>query len=166
MDGFLRAFFFRHVTRNAIGTAERGDGQDVTLDGYDLLPLLSSSAKSRHETIFGTPGAELATVRDDRWKLHLLPGKDPFKNLDKPGQRWLDPRGPDGITILAPYEQPQPDEHPGVRTGDNPKAMQLFDLQKDPSEQQDVSGQHPEVIDRFQQAVQKMKQSLLPSAQQ
>ena len=32
------------------------------------------------------------------------------------------------MTILAPYEQSQPTEYPGLRTGDETKAMSLFDL--------------------------------------
>src|SRR5207247_7741491 len=97
-------------------------------------------AKSPDEVIFGQQGARLSTVRDARWKLHILaPGgglASVFKN--KPGERWIDQRGPDGVTILAPYEQAQPNEHPGLSTGDEPKPMQLFDLQADPGEQHDV----------------------------
>lgn len=64
------------------------------------------------------------------------------KNL-KPGERYLDPRGPDGVTIIAPYEQAQPSEHPGLRTGVAGKPMQLFDLHSDPAEQHDVAAEHP-----------------------
>jgi hypothetical protein len=37
------------------------------------------------------------------------------------GGRWLDARAPDGVTILAPYEQCGPGEYPGLRTGDLPR---------------------------------------------
>ena len=43
------------------------------------------------------------------------------------------------MTILAPYEQYQPSEHPGLKTGAASAAMQLFDLQNDPGEQRDVA---------------------------
>ena len=98
------------------------------IDGRDILPLFTSAAPSPHEVIFGHQGPVLATVRDARWKLHVQAPRDPFLRLDKPGQRWVDPRGPDGVTILAPYEQYQPTDHPGLRTGDAAKPMQLFDL--------------------------------------
>jgi arylsulfatase A-like enzyme len=123
---------------------------DRVIDGRDILPLFVSDAKSPHEAIFGAQGNRLATVRDERWKLHVLAPRDQFAALDKPGQRWIDPRGPDGVTILAPYEQFQPTEHPGLRTGDASKAGQLFDLQDDPAEQRDVAAQHPEIVARLQ----------------
>ncbi len=119
------------------------------IDGRDILPLFTSAAPSPHEAIFGHQGPVLATARDARWKLHVLAPRDPFLNLSKSGQRWTDPRGPDGVTILAPYEQHQPSEHPGLRTGDAPAAMQLFDLQTDPGEQKDVAAQYPEVVARL-----------------
>jgi hypothetical protein len=53
------------------------------------------------------------------------------------------------VTILAPYEQYQPSDHPGVRTGVASAPMQLFDLQADPAEQQNVADRHPEVVARL-----------------
>ncbi|MFA6545238.1 MAG: sulfatase [Limisphaerales bacterium] len=123
--------------------------KDLVLDGRDILPLFTSAAGSPHDVIFGAQGPQLATVRDGRWKLHVLAGRDGFMNLDKPGQRWTDPRGPDGVTILAPYEQHQPGDHPGLRTGDAPRPMQLFDLQTDPGEQHDAAAAHPEEVKRL-----------------
>jgi arylsulfatase A-like enzyme len=120
-------------------------------DGRDIMPLLTGDAASPHDTILGTQGARLAVIRDKRWKLHVLPPRDNFMTLDKPGERWIDPRGPDGVTILAPYEQYQPSEHPGLRSGAAPRAMQLFDLQNDPGEQQDVAAEHPDVVARLKE---------------
>ncbi len=118
------------------------------LDGADILPLLTSQAKSPHEVIFGCQGERLATVRDERWKLHVLPAKDRREGAS-PEERWVDPRAPDGVTLLAPCEQSQPAEYPGVRTGDAPRPMALFDLYTDPSEQHDVADAHPDVVERL-----------------
>ncbi len=122
---------------------------DRVIDGRDILPLFTSAAPGPHAAIFGHQGPLLATVRDARWKLHVQPPRDPFLNLSKSGQRWTDPRGPDGVTILAPYEQYQPTDHPGLRTGDAPQPLQLFDLQSDPGEQKDVAAKHPEIVTRL-----------------
>jgi N-acetylgalactosamine-6-sulfatase len=134
---------------------------DRVIDGRDILPLLTSDAKSPHEVILGAQGAKLAAARDQRWKLHVLAPRDGFLALDKPGERWIDPRGPDGVTILAPFEQIQPSEHPGLRTGDSPRAMQLFDLQADPGEQHDVAAQHPGEVARLKKLYDNAQTSIL-----
>ncbi len=66
---------------------------DRVLDGRNILPMLTGDAASPHEVIFGHQGEKLATVRDARWKLHVLPARD--MNL-RPGPdgKWLDPRAP------------------------------------------------------------------------
>ncbi|HUG70805.1 MAG TPA: sulfatase [Pirellulaceae bacterium] len=119
---------------------------DLVIDGRDIMPLLTGDATSPHAAIFGQQNMRLASVRDHRWKLHVLAPRDNFKTFHKPGQRWIDPRGPDGVTILAPYEQPQPSDHPGLVSGDDAMPMQLFDLQSDPGEQTDVAARHPEIV--------------------
>jgi len=136
----------------ALKAAQVEPPKDLLLDGRDIMPLFTSDAKSPHEVILGGQAEKLATVRDARWKLHVLPGRDGFKSLSDAGKAWVDPRAPDGVTILAPYEQAQPDEHPGQRSGDAPKAMQLFDLQTDPGEQHDVAAQNAEIVARLKKA--------------
>jgi arylsulfatase A-like enzyme len=120
---------------------------DRVIDGKNLLPLLTGHGKGPHEVIYGQQGPRLAMVRDARWKLHLLPARD--RKDVKPGERWIDPRGPDGVTILAPYEQYQPTDYPGLRTGAETRALSLFDLKEDPGEQEDVAGKHPDVVARL-----------------
>jgi uncharacterized sulfatase len=136
----------------ALAAANIPPPQGRVLDGRDILPLLTSAAKSPHEFIFGAQGSRLATVRNGRWKLHVLKPNARLLADHRPGQRWIDPRAPDGVTILAPYEQTTPDEHPGLTTGDEPKAMQLFDLVSDPGEQRDVAAQHPDIVARLKKA--------------
>lgn len=122
---------------------------DRTIDGHDLLPQFTSAAPSPHAGILGQLGRRTASVRDARWKLHVVTPQDPRLKRGSPGERWIDPRGPDGVTILAPYEQYQPDHHPGITTGDAPGPMQLFDLLADPAEQHDVAARHPETVIRL-----------------
>jgi arylsulfatase A-like enzyme len=135
--------------------------RDLILDGRDLLPLLRGKAASPHEVIFSHQGDRIASVRDSRWKLHLVPAKD--RKDFKPGVKWIDPRGPDGVTILAPYEQAQPSDYPGLRSGDTTKALTLFDLANDPGEQRDVAAQHPEVVARLRKLHEQFVQDVAKS---
>ena len=122
---------------------------DRLIDGKDLLPLLAGKEQAVHDVVFGHQGMQVATVRDARWKLHVLPARN--TRVGTPGERWVDPRGPDGVTIIAPYEQAQPSDYPGVTTGDETRAMTLFDLAADPAEQHDVAAAHPDVVARLKE---------------
>ena len=119
---------------------------DRIIDGKDIWPLLTSDrADSPHEAIFGMQGTNLMTVRSGKWRLHVRSPGRPSKR----GDDWVDPRGPDGVTIVAPYEQARPSAYPGSVAGDDPKNMMLFDIEADPAEQRDVSKQHPDVVKRL-----------------
>lgn len=120
---------------------------DRVIDGKDLMPQLTGPARSPHPVIFGHVGSRIAVVRDERWKLHVLAPN--ARRPVAPDQKYVDPRGPDGVTILAPHEQAHPSQYPGLETGDSAKAMMLFDLANDPGEQRDVAGEHPEVVARL-----------------
>ncbi len=125
---------------------------DRVIDGRDMMPQLKDAdAPSPHDAIFGMQGSSLATIRSGKWKLHVRsPGPLRFSNLS-PDElaSWIDPRGPDGVTLLAPYEQPKPTQHPGLTTGDKPKGMMLFDLDADRGEQHDLAERHPDVVKRL-----------------
>ncbi len=140
------------ITMDLFATAVKATGAALpdarVLDGRDLLPLLRGAAASPHAFIFGHQGPRLGSVRDARWKLHVLPaGGMRFKA--GPDGRWPDPRAPDGVTLLAPYEQYNLESMPGLTTGVAAAAMQLFDLANDPGEQRDVAAAHPEVVRRL-----------------
>ncbi|MEW6236398.1 MAG: sulfatase [Candidatus Omnitrophota bacterium] len=126
---------------------------DRIIDGEDIWPLLTSpDALSPHEAVIGMSGANLAIVRSGKWKLHIInPGGVPNR-----GDDWIDPRGPDGVTLVAQFEQARPADYPGVIGGDGPKAMMLFDMEADPSEQRDVSEDHPDMVKRLHTYAQKV----------
>ena len=87
--------------------------KDRTIDGRDIMPLLTSDAKSPHEALFCIQGKQLMTVRVGRWKLH--PRGTPRPDNRPPD--WVDPRAPDGTTILAPAEQYTPGRFPRRQNG-------------------------------------------------
>jgi uncharacterized sulfatase len=121
------------------------------IDGANLLPLMTGETqKSPHEAIFAMGGDQLRIVRSGRWKLHARLPRPGFRCLsDEEAAAWVDPRGPDGVTIIAQFEQARPNQCPGVVTGPEPAAGQLFDLESDRAEQTDVAAQHPEVVARL-----------------
>ena len=148
------------VFATAMSVANANPPTGLVIDGRSMLPILTSDAKSPHVAIFGHKQSQLACVRDGRWKLHVLSPGIGLASIYKPGEQYVDPRGPDGVTILAPYEQSEPSEHPGVQTGDPPKAMQLFDLQTDPREQNDVAAQHPDIVARLKETYDSMNRDV------
>ena len=139
------------VTMDLFATALAAAGvpppADRVIDGENLLPLLAGKVTRVHDVIFGQQGERLAVVRQERWKLHVLAPAD--LRVGAGNGQWVDARGPDGVTILAPFEQCQPSEFPGVRTGEPARAMSLFDLENDPAEQHDVAAEHPDVVNRL-----------------
>lgn len=123
---------------------------DHVLDGKDITPLLTSDAPSPHEALFALRGERLATVRAGKWKLHLvLPGPANEKTW-RPDEPWVDPRAPNGVTLLAPYEQAHPSQFPGSRAGTAPKPLMLFDLDADPAESVDRAAENPEIVQRLE----------------
>ncbi len=122
---------------------------DRPIDGRDLWPLLiSEAAPSPHEFLISMHRDHLMTVHSGPWKLHVKAPAPyhPPQNLES----WVDPRGPDGLTLIAPWEQSNPGHYPGTTTGDAPRDLMLFDTVSDPGETTDVSDHHPSVVERLQ----------------
>lgn len=112
------------------------------IDGKDIWPLMSAQAgaKSPHEAFFYYNHWDLEAVRSGKWKLHL-----PHSYETLGGRRG----GTGGKPVK--YEQAKID-------------LALFDLEKDIGEQRDVSTQHPEVVERLLDLVDKMREDLGESA--
>jgi len=134
--------------------------QDRVIDGLSILSMLKdSSASSKHDAIFGMSGSNLAMIRTGQWKLHVRnPGSVNMVNLPpEQARRRLNRRAPDGVTIIAPFEQPDPTEYPGISTGVEPRAMMLFNMESDPGEQIDVAEKYPEIVKRLKSLFDKTK---------
>jgi len=130
---------------------------DRMIDGRDIFPLMTSEdAKSPHEAIYAMHAGSLRMIRSGNWKLHA---RTPFRGssygFDPRAVGWVY-RVPDGLSIIAPFEQYKADAYPGVQTGDEPKDMMLFDLEADRAEQHDVADEHPDVVKRLKGLFDKM----------
>ncbi|MHC4104539.1 MAG: sulfatase family protein [Planctomycetota bacterium] len=109
-----------------------------TIDGKDIWPLMSGKpgAKSPHEAFFYYRGYGLEAIRSGKWKLHL----------------------PHAYRTLAGREGGtggQPTKYEQGKIG-----LSLFDLEKDISEQNNVSAQYPEVVERLLSLVDQMRREL------
>ena len=133
---------------------------DRTIDGRDLTGLLAADVAPPREALFFFAGDALRAVRSEKWKLHVAPPGPGRDKVWAPDEPWLDPRRPDGVRILAPFEQAHPSAFPGVRTGDPGAAGSLFDLDADAAEQKNVAAANPEVVRRLQALAERMKADL------
>jgi arylsulfatase A len=109
-----------------------------TIDGKDIWPLMSGKpgAKSPHEAFFYYRGYGLEAVRSGKWKLHL----------------------PHAYRTLAGREGGtggQPTKYEQGKIG-----LSLFDLEKDIGEQNNVSAQYPDVVERLLALAEQMRREL------
>lgn len=137
----------------ALSAANVSLPDDRVIDGVNLLPAMTGQKKLSDRPLFSYQG-QVNTVRLGKWKLHRKVPTDRMMPDD-----WVDPRAPDGVTLLAPFEQPRPSEYPGLKTGDSPKGIALFNLETDPAEQKDVAKEHPEVVKQLQTLLEKMQEN-------
>jgi arylsulfatase A-like enzyme len=121
---------------------------DRIIDGKDLRPLLRDpEAPSPHSFVVSMHHDRLMTIHSGPWKLHVRAQRAyrPPRDLST----WKDARGPDGVTLIAPFEQYTPASYPGLTSGAESKAGALFHVANDPGEQVDVGAQHAEVVQRL-----------------
>lgn len=113
----------------------------IYLDGQNIMPILTGKQMT-HNPIFTMKENQIKTIRDGKWKLFVVtPDYYKSPNLNN----WKDPRGPDGTTIIAPYEQSTPANYPGIKPEKMDGEMLLFDLQNDRTESTDLSAKYPEI---------------------
>jgi uncharacterized sulfatase len=142
------------VLPTIVAAAGVAQPKDRTIDGRDILPVLAEKAKTPHEALLAMGGDRVMTIRSGKWKLHL---HNPGASQLFAGQTdWIDPRAPDGVTILAPYEQYGPDAPPGLITGAEPAPTMLFDLETDRAEQHNLAERNPEVVARLRTLAEQM----------
>ncbi len=116
--------------------------EDRIIDGKSILPLIEGrpGAKSPHEFYALYHGRELQAIRSGRWKLHF-----PHAYRTLAGREGRD----DGFPV--PYST--------ARTG-----LELYDMDNDVGETEDVAEQHPEIVARLKGYAEQMRDDLGDSA--
>jgi arylsulfatase A-like enzyme len=122
--------------------------KDRVIDGQDILAVLQGHSKE-HGPIFTCHNEKIMTIRDGDWKLYL--SRPQYLSSRDLNPNHVDPKAPNGKTIIAQTEQPTPMDYPGVvpTRFDNPTP--LFNLKQDPAEQVDLTRDHPDVIADLQE---------------
>jgi uncharacterized sulfatase len=129
---------------------------NLILDGENIEELLKGQQLD-HGAIFTMRQDQVRTVRKGDWKLFI--GRPRFHQHVDP-ETWIDERAPDGITIIAPFEQATPPQYPGII----PEVMEgeifLFNLREDPSEMINLAGENPEMVTELENEYKKFMASL------
>ena len=125
------------------------------LDGGDITEILKGNLND-HPPVFSMHNDKILSIRKGDYKLFV--DKPKYGRLR---DDWVDPRGPDGKTIIAPFEQATPDQYPGILPQKPLKKVQLFDLKNDITESNDISERKPEIVEEFIRDYEKFKNSII-----
>ena len=126
------------------------DAEHLKLDGHDILSILEGSSTPASRRIYAWNGTTLAAIREGKWKLHVSAPRSRPRGREDEG--WVDERGPDGFTLIAPPEQYAPWHYPSPpdKADTAPaRAGTLFDLESDPGEQRDLAAAQPDIVRRL-----------------
>lgn len=125
------------------------------LDGEDITEILKGK-QQEHAPVFSMHNDKIMSVRKGNYKLFV--NEPRYKVPDS--KSWIDKRAPDGITIIAPYEQATPAQYPGIIPQKPLKQIQLFDLKNDVTESTDLSDNNPEMVRELLQEYKNFENSL------
>lgn len=122
----------------------------IKLDGVDITKHLKNE-DTTHPPIFSMHNDKIMSIRKGDFKLFV---RRPPVFEENDYSNWIDPRGPDGTTIIAQTEQATPNDYPGIIPKTSDTDIQLYNLVKDPAEQQNIADQHPEKVQELLQEYQ------------
>ncbi|WP_091545713.1 sulfatase family protein [Thermoflexibacter ruber] len=106
------------------------------IDGKNFLPLLENNpqAKSPRDFHYFFQIHELQAIRQGKWKLHLPHTYESVEKAGNDGQR--------GKTIQKQIE------------------LSLYDLEKDPSEQENLAKKYPEIVEKLKKEALRFQEDL------
>ncbi|MEO1836802.1 MAG: sulfatase-like hydrolase/transferase [Akkermansiaceae bacterium] len=133
--------------------------QDRKIDGENIVKLLQGKT-NKHAPIFTSHREKVITIRDGDWKLYLH--KPHYLSKRDLNPDWIDPKAPNGTSIIAQSEQPSSMKYPGVvpKKFDNP--LPLFNLAQDPTESIDRSKEYPELATKLRKQYQRFLATMPP----
>ena len=117
------------------------------LDGEDITEILKGN-QTAHKPVFSMHNSTIMFIRKGDWKLFV---NKPRFYREVNLETWKDKRGPDGTTIIAPYEQATPALYPGIKPEEPKNKIQLFNLKDDPTESNDLASEKPEIVKQLMQ---------------
>ena len=119
----------------------------IKIDGEDITEILKGKQKE-HQPVFSMHNSTIMSVRKGDWKLFVNRPQE-YKKVNL--ETWIDKRAPDGITIIAPYEQATPAQYPGIKPVVSKNEIQLYNLKTDPTESNDLAEEKPEIVEELVQ---------------
>lgn len=130
---------------------------DISCYGQNIIEILQGKSR-QHGPVFTSHNEKIITMRDGDWKLYI--NKPNYLSSRDLNPDWVDPKAPNGTTIIAQSEQPSSMEYPGVvpKEFDNPTP--LFNLRWDPVENVDLTRSHPEIASGMKEKYEKFLESL------
>ena len=129
----------------------------IHYDGIDIREILTGDRTS-HPPIYSAQDNKIITIRDGDWKLYV--NKPRYLSARDLNPDWVDPKWPNGTTILAQAEQPNSMAYPGIVPKPFANPLPLFNLAKDPTESTDVAASHPEIVKRLTQTYERFLASM------
>ena len=117
--------------------------KDRVIDGQDITAVLQGQSQE-HAPIFTCHDEKITTIRDGKWKLYLTRPK--YLSARDLNPDYVDPKTPNGTTIIAQTEQPTSMQYPGVVPKRFKNQTPLFNLSVDRVEEDDVTEDHPRVV--------------------
>jgi uncharacterized sulfatase len=126
------------------------------LDGEDIMEILRGN-QTEHKAVYSMHNSTIMSIRKGDWKLFVNKPRFYHKvDLDT----WVDKRGPDGTTIIAPFEQATPALYPGIKPEEPKNDIQLFNLKEDPTESNDLAKDKPELVEGLIQEYKLFKETV------
>ncbi|MFY0653460.1 MAG: sulfatase-like hydrolase/transferase [Cyclobacteriaceae bacterium] len=119
-------------------------------DGVSIQEIIKGEKKD-HGPIFTMRQDKVMTIRSGDWKLFLKKPKY-YTGRNQNYRKGWDAKFPNGTTIIAPLEQPTPDQYPGIKPLPMDEFPLLFNVSADTAEMKNMAKENPAKVEELQMA--------------